>query len=75
LQNKDDLYKELLSLGNIKSLSSLKIYFDTKEERELAYSKIIISPNVAKLLTYFPYLVNEKKQIDVRYYLLSKLSI
>ena len=75
LQNKDDLYKELLSFGNIKSLTSLKIDFDTREEREHAFSKIIISPNVKKFLNYFPSLVDDEKQIDIRYYLLSKLSI
>ena len=75
LQNKDDLYKELLSFGNIKSLTSLKIDFDTREEREHAFSKIIISPNVKKFLNYFPSLVDYEKQIDIRYYLLSKLSI
>ena len=33
-----------MSFGNIKSLTSLKIDFDTREEREHAFSKIIISP-------------------------------
>ncbi len=73
LQNKDDLYKELLSFGNIKTLSSLKIDFDTKEKKNEVISKIKIHPIISKFLTYFPNLLANEKQIDIRYYLLSKL--
>lgn len=73
LQNKDDLYKELLSFGNIKTLSSLKIDFDTKEKKNEVISKIKIHPVISKFLTYFPNLLANEKQIDIRYYLLSKL--
>lgn len=74
LQNKDSLYEELLSLGNIKTLNSLKIDFDNKEERDEAISKIQINPEISKFLAYFPNLLGDDKQIDIRYYLLSKLS-
>lgn len=74
LQNKDSLYEELLSLGNIKTLNSLKIDFDNKEERDEAISKIQINPEISKFLAYFPKLLGDDKQIDIRYYLLSKLS-